>query len=181
MKKKVIWIVLGILLVGLLGYFYKMGEVESYRVSMVNNKGEDIGVIVLNETNAGVLIGVDLRGLKPNGKHAIHIHEKADCTPLESFKNAGGHFNPEHKEHGLNNPKGHHAGDLPNLEVNEKGRIVAQMLNRDVTISKFSTGDNRASLFDKDGSAIVIHAGADDNKSQPSGAAGRRIACGVIK
>lgn len=181
MKKKIIWAVVGLLLIGLLSYFYKMGDVPSYEVKMINNDGEDVGVILLNETNSGVLLGVRVRGLEPNGSHAIHIHEKADCTPLETFANAGGHYNPLSKPHGLKHPEGHHAGDMPNLKPDNKGESVAQILNRNVSLHTFLVDENRATVFDKDGSAIVIHAGADDHMSQPSGAAGKRIACGVIQ
>ncbi len=181
MKKKIIWIVLALLLVGLLGYFYKMGAVESYKTTLINNKGEEVGVLTLNETNIGVLVGVSVRGLKSNGEHALHIHEKADCTPLEDFKNAGGHFNPTDKMHGLNNPKGSHVGDMPNLKADKKGTIVAQMLNRNITLNEYSTEDGRISIFDEDGSAIIIHVNADDHTSQPVGKSGNRIACGVIK
>lgn len=179
--KKIIAIFLTIfLLFATLAYLYKMGEVETHVVTIVNNDGKELGIARLNETNIGVLIGLELRGLKPNGTHAIHIHEKADCTPLESFKNAGGHFNPAQRMHGLKHVGGHHAGDMPNLLANSKGRIITQVLNRKITLYLSETRDGRHSIFDKDGSAIVVHADADDHKSQPSGAAGNRILCGEI-
>ncbi|HPF77771.1 MAG TPA: superoxide dismutase family protein [Alphaproteobacteria bacterium] len=180
MKKKALWIVLVLLVIAFLAYLYKIGGAESYDVTMINNKGEEIGVIRLNETNAGVLLGINLRKLKPDGEHAIHIHEKADCTPLDSFTNAGGHFNPTHVEHGMKNPKGYHAGDMPNIKPDKKGNSVTQILNRKITLLEFDI-DDRKSVFDRDGSAIVIHDGADDHMSQPAGAAGKRVACGVIK
>jgi len=179
--KKIIAIICTVLLLAAgVYYLYKMGEVGTKEISIVNNNGDEVGTARLNETRIGVLVGLELRGLKPNGTHAIHIHEKADCTPLSSFKNAGGHFNPEEVSHGMKHTDGHHAGDMPNLEANSEGRIVTQILNRKITMY-LSNVDNRFSLFDDDGSAIVVHADADDHRSQPSGAAGRRILCGEIK
>lgn len=150
-------------------------------VSIVNNAGQKIGEARMTETDAGVLMHLKVAGLKPNGEHAFHIHEVADCWPQKTFKNAGGHYNPKEKSHGMMHPEGYHAGDMPNLKPSEDGRIEVQMLNQEVTLSKSQSRDGRAPLFDEDGSAIIIHAGADDHKSQPSGAAGNRIACGEIR
>ena len=179
MKKNIIWISVAMLVL-VAGYLYQTVPTEKYTVSIRGNNGIEMGTIQMSETKAGVLLILDISGLTPEGGHAIHIHETGDCTPLESFKNAGGHFNPTHKSHGMKHPKGYHAGDMPNLHPDEKGHIRAQVLNRKITLEKADGGNNRASVFDPDGSAIVIHAGADDHMSQPSGAAGKRIACGVI-
>ncbi len=178
MKSKAIWIALAVILIIGIGYLYQTvpNESEIKQVVMLDNKGESMGVIALSETKAGVLLNLDLTNLTPEGEHAIHIHETGDCTPLETFKNAGGHYNPHDKKHGLKHPEGQHAGDMPNLKPDNKGAIKTAFVNLHVTLSS-----GGASLYDEDGSAIVIHAGADDHVSQPSGAAGARIACGVIK
>lgn len=169
-----------LLTIGLL-YNQVPTEEEIYTVTMKNNAGEDIGTIQLTETNAGVMLNLQLTGLTPNGLQAFHVHETADCSPLESFTNAGGHYNPEHKAHGMEHPEGQHAGDMPNLSPNEEGVLNANILNMHVTLLDNTQDGHRFTLFDADGSSLVIHAGADDHMSQPSGAAGARIACGEIK
>lgn len=183
MLKKAIIVLSFVIVIGGLGYLYQTVPVESEirTVAMIDNDGNETGTIQLSETKAGVLLAVNLQELKPNGEHAFHIHEKGDCSPLETFKNAGGHFNPHGHHHGLHHPEGHHAGDMPNLKPNDKGAIVAQVLNRKITLLTEETPDGRASVFDKDGSSIVIHQSADDHVSQPSGAAGPRIMCGEIR
>ena len=161
-------------------------EQISTLVQLINNKGENIGTAHFLEIGRGVQITVQAKGLRKDlakgaSTHAIHIHEKADCTPLESFKNAGGHFNPNAKEHGLHSAKGQHAGDMPNIMVDTNGDTTSVMVNHHITLQKKDIGQERFSVFDEDGSALIIHAGEDDYKSQPSGAAGPRIACGKIK
>lgn len=182
MNKKTIWIIIAVLFVLVVGYFYQTvpQESEVYTVTMTGNDGIKMGTVQLSETSAGILLNLDITGLEPNGEHAIHIHEKADCTPMETFANAGGHYNPEEKSHGMQHPEGHHAGDMPNLKPDENGAIQTQILNRNITLHEVAAEDGSNSVFDEDGSAIVIHAEADDHMSQPSGAAGDRIACGVI-
>jgi Cu-Zn family superoxide dismutase len=107
------------------------------------------------------------------GEHALIIHEKGSCTP--TFAAAGGHFNPAGSSHGLLAPAGPHAGDLPNITVDEDGNAFYR-----VTSARVTLGAGRNSLFGADGSALMIHAGADDLVSQPDGGAGEPIACGVI-
>lgn len=92
------------------------------------------------------------------------------------FKSAGGHYNPTGNQHGWGNPEGHHAGDLPNAHVHEDGRLAIEYFTNAVTL-----GEGNTTLFDGDGSAIVMHAGADDYQTDPAGDAGARIACGVIE
>jgi len=142
-------------------------------VNLVDGANKPVGTAKLTQTAHGVLIAVDLHGLKP-GAHAIHIHETAKCEP-PAFKSAGGHDNPTKKQHGFMNAEGAHAGDLPNLEVPADGKVKAELLAADETLE----GEN--GLFAGDGSALVLHAKADDYKSQPAGDAGDRVACGVIK
>lgn len=183
MNKKLLVIIVALIavIVGL-GYLYQTvpPQSEVVEVSLQNNKGENIGAVRLSETRAGVLLSLNVSGLKADSAHAIHIHEKGNCSPQATFKNAGGHYNPHEKSHGMKHPEGMHAGDMPNLKPDDKGAIETQILNTKITLMPLGTPNDRASVFDADGSAIVIHAGADDHVSQPSGAAGARIACGVI-
>ncbi len=176
--KKIIFSILAVLLLVGAGALYKSVPTPDQikTVKMIDNQGEVMGTIKLSPTHAGVLFNLDLHGLTPNGEHAMHIHEVGDCTPLESFKNAGGHYNPHGKMHGMKHPEGQHAGDMPNLKPDKKGVIHTSFVNVHVTLDS-----GRAGVFDADGSSIIIHAGADDHMSQPSGAAGARIACGVIE
>ena len=178
MNKKVLFIIIALILTAVgLGYLYQTVPQEVKTVTMQNQAGEEIGTIKLSETKAGVLLSLDLTGLAPNGEQAIHIHETALCEG--NFTSAGGHYNPTGKAHGMKHPEGEHAGDMPNLQPDEDGEIATQILNQKITLA-LENIDGRATLFDADGSAIIIHEGADDHMSQPSGAAGSRVACGLI-
>ena len=106
--------------------------------------------------------------------HGLHIHTVGACTP--DFAAVGGHFNPTTAQHGLDNPSGPHAGDLPNLEIDADGNGTYEATTTLVTLAQ---GDN--SLFDSDGSALVIHADPDDLITDPAGNSGDRIACGIIE
>jgi superoxide dismutase, Cu-Zn family len=142
-------------------------------VEMFNTVGDSLGKINLTEQSSGVKVQVNLKGLKP-GVHAIHIHEKAKCKAPD-FKSAGNHFNPEQKEHGLLHPKGAHAGDLPNLIVEDDGSVSAELMAPNVTLK-----NGKKSLYTKQGTSIVIDQKKDDGMTQPSGNSGERIACGEI-
>ena len=144
-------------------------------VELKDAQGKSVGTAVLSSQKAGsgVSMKVSLHDLPP-GVHAIHFHGKAQCDPPD-FKSAGPHFNPDGKKHGLENPEGHHAGDMNNFTVNAKGRAKFTVVNKDVTL-----GDDSHSLFSNGGTALMVHAKADDMKSDPAGNAGDRIACGVI-
>ena len=143
--------------------------------AFVNPQGQEIGKAILTQTTSGVLIDIDVSNV-PNGEHGLHIHETGTCNAADGFKSAGGHFEPAQHQHGYMAEHGPHAGDMPNQFVGTDGKLRAQVLNANVTLT-----DGPASLFDADGSAIVIHAGADDYRSQPTGNSGDRIACAVIE
>jgi superoxide dismutase, Cu-Zn family len=149
-------------------------SVQSVKAPIVNTEGKKIGEASFVEGTGGVTINIQAEGLSP-GKHGVHIHETAVCTPPD-FKSAGGHFNPELKEHGFDNPKGFHLGDLPNLEVDAEGKVTAEVTTAFVTLK--SGVDN--SLLDSDGSSLVIHEKVDDYKTDPAGNSGNRIACAAI-
>lgn len=143
------------------------------RAALKDARGTSIGDATLRETPNGVLLKVDLRDA-PAGARAFHIHENGQCA-APAFETAGGHYAPEGKAHGFLADRGPHAGDLPNIHVPRDGRLSFEVLVKDVTLSP-----GPRSLLDADGSALVMHATPDDYESQPSGAAGDRLACGVV-
>lgn len=145
---------------------------ESATASLKDASGNEVGKAALTDTPNGVLIRLDLTGA-PAGEHAFHIHAVGKCEPPD-FKSAGPHFNPGAAKHGLENPEGPHAGDMPNLHVPGDGRLSIEVLNQAVTLG------GKSALLDEDGAALVIHAGADDYRTDPAGNAGDRIACGII-
>jgi Cu-Zn family superoxide dismutase len=140
---------------------------------LVDSSGRAVGNAVMLEEGGSVRILIDLSGLPPGAK-AVHIHEVGRCDP-PSFESAGAHFNPKRAEHGTVNPRGPHAGDLPNIIVDATGRGHLEVSATRVTLEKGS-----ASLFDADGSALVVHESPDDMRTEPDGTSGTRVACGVI-
>lgn len=149
-------------------------KTESITSPIINVDGNEIGEAVFTQTSAGMTIDIVAEGLTP-GLHGTHIHEKGECTPPK-FESAGGHFNPTHKEHGFDNPKGFHLGDLPNIEVDSDGKVNVSLKLTDITLKQGVEN----SILDKDGSALVIHEKEDDYKTDPAGNSGDRIACAVV-
>ena len=134
--------------------------------------GKEVGTATFSTTPSGALLDLNLTAIPP-GVHAVHVHAVGKCEPPD-FKSAGPHFNPDQTKHGIMNPEGPHAGDLPNLHVPSDGKLEVEFLDPVVTLSQESA------LLDADGSSVVIHAGPDDYQTDPAGNSGDRIACGVI-
>ena len=150
-------------------------EQASADAEVTDAQGRAIGTAKLTQREGdGVKVDVRVEGLAP-GNHGIHIHSVGLCEP-PAFATAGPHFNPEVKKHGLHNPEGPHLGDLPNLQVRKsgKGALYGET-------DRVSLLPGPESLFDADGSAVVIHAAEDDQVTDPTGNSGARIACGVIR
>jgi Cu-Zn family superoxide dismutase len=160
---------------GFLGAAAIFAASKPVTVDLKDAKGQSVGAATISEGKGGqgVMIKLDVKDLTP-GEHAAHIHQVAKCEP-PGFTSAGPHFNPDKKHHGLENPEGPHAGDMHNFTVKANGTAKATLVN-----SLVNMGDGDHSLFANGGTALVIHAKADDMKSDPAGNAGDRIACGVI-
>lgn len=140
---------------------------------LVDAKGTKIGTAHFTEVSEGVRIVLDASNLPP-GVHGFHIHDKGKCEGPD-FKSAGGHFNPDGKQHGFHNPQGPHAGDLPNLVVDAQGKANADFVAPNLTLRP-----GKYSLLDADGTSLMIHSNADDYVTDPAGNAGARLACGPI-
>jgi superoxide dismutase, Cu-Zn family len=141
---------------------------------IVNAQGQKIGTAKFAASGSGVRVDLDVAQL-PAGTHGVHIHAVGKCEGPD-FKTAGGHLNPDAKQHGKDNPNGPHAGDMPNLTVEADGKAKTSLIAPHVTLDP---GPN--SLFHDGGTAIVIHEKEDDYKTDPAGNSGARIACGVIQ
>jgi len=144
------------------------------KVELRNTQGESVGMATLEAVPDGVKIVLQAAKLPP-GQHGLHIHAVGKCEPPD-FTSAGNHFNPQGKKHGRENPDGPHAGDLPDLVVGPDGTAQAEMIAAHVSLDP--TG--ASSLLQAEGTALVIHANPDDQKTDPAGNAGARIACGII-
>jgi Cu-Zn family superoxide dismutase len=152
----------------------KIAALAPVKVDLKDAKGASVGVATITPVKSGgVSITLVAKGLEP-GEHAFHIHAVAKCEG-PAFTSAGGHFNPESKKHGMMNPDGPHAGDMNNFTVAKNGTAKVTVTDTRVTL-----GEGPNSLFGGTGTALVIHAKADDMKTDPAGNAGDRIACGVI-
>jgi Cu-Zn family superoxide dismutase len=157
-----------------LGFATFSAAAQSGKALFKDAGGKDVGSAALMQTPAGVLIKLSVKGL-PAGEHAFHVHGVGKCEP--PFTSAGGHFNPGGKKHGIMAADGHHAGDLTNLHIPANGELVVEVLNAAVTLEKGKAN----SLFGPQGTSLIIHAGKDDYKTDPTGEAGGRIACGVVE
>jgi Cu-Zn family superoxide dismutase len=164
------WVVAAVVIMSVCAFAWPHKKV----VKLINSEGASVGNAVIREHHGGVRVHLNVKNLPP-GVHAIHFHQIPSCEPPD-FKSSGGHFNPTGKHHGLQNPEGPHAGDMPNFLVAANG--TSRQVVRDERVTLKPGVPN--SLFANGGTALVIHAGADDMKSDPAGNAGPRIACGVI-
>ena len=149
-------------------------EILMLTVEMMDSDGNAIGTAELSEEDAGVKVALEVEGLE-EGMHGIHFHETGMCEGPD-FETAGGHFNPADAMHGMDNPDGPHAGDLPNIEASSDGTASQEFTAENVTLA---IGEEN-SLLKEGGTALVIHAGEDDQTTDPSGDSGDRIACGVV-
>jgi superoxide dismutase, Cu-Zn family len=150
----------------------EMGATAS--ATMMGPDGAKHGTVTFTETNSGVIIKAELTGLPP-GPHGFHLHAVGQCEP--PFESAGDHYNPTNVDHGFMAENGPHVGDMPNIHAPDSGDITVEILNAFVSLAT----DSGNSLFDDDGTALVIHADPDDYAGQPAGHAGDRIACGVVE
>ena len=150
------------------------GVTSAIESDLINAEGETVGTILLTGDKQGTGIRITAEGLEP-GTKAIHVHEKGECTPPD-FESSGVHLNPEKKEHGFENPKGFHAGDLPNIEVDADGNVDLETVSQYISLREGHPGY----LLDEDGSAVVVHEGPDDYKTDPAGKSGARIACAAF-
>jgi Cu-Zn family superoxide dismutase len=151
---------------------YAMAQ-ERAEAELKNASGKTVGTAEFRQTKEGVVLALRLNSLPP-GLHAVHIHSVGKCE-APAFTSAGGHFNPLSMKHGLKSAEGPHAGDLPDLYADKDGAARYEVVTQSITLSA-----GKLSVLDSDGKAIVIHATADDNMTDPSGNSGDRIACGVI-
>ncbi len=171
------WLASGLIALGTGGTWAQDAKpVKQIKVSLANSQGQPAGTAVLKQKKNGVEVKVSLTNT-PFGEHGVHIHQNPVCEAPD-FKSAGGHFNPDSKQHGFQNPMGHHAGDTPsNVSVGEDHNGSATWTLTAVTLQPGAPN----SLLSNSGTSIIVHEKADDMKTDPSGGSGNRIACGVIK
>ena len=148
---------------------------------IINNQGKTIGRMAIRPAGDSVLFEIKIRSLPP-GKHGMHLHAVGDCSDVARFKLSGGHVvSGRGRQHGFMNPRGPHAGDLPNLIITASGITASGVAGGGAAHIEIYSSVSFAALLDEDGSALVIHAQPDDHRSQPIGGAGARIACAEIK
>lgn len=150
---------------------------DTYESKVINNQGDTIGTIKLRQGTKGVLLEVKVEKLKP-GLHGMHFHAVGNCDNKSGFKKAKGHILRNNKPHGFLHPDGPHAGNLPNLIVDESGKAHVEIYTELVSLNG---SNNRPALFDQDGSTLIIHENPDDHYTQPIGGSGGRIGCSLIK
>jgi Cu-Zn family superoxide dismutase len=143
-------------------------------VELKDAQGKSVGSIILwDQGSDSIGYELNLHDLTP-GEHGLHFHQVPKCEAPD-FKSAGPHFNPENKKHGFDSPEGHHEGDLKNFTVNADGKASGRFEVKGITL-----GDGAHSVLSNGSIAIVVHAKADDYKTDPSGNSGDRVACGVV-
>lgn len=150
-----------------------IAQEQTATATFIDAEGQEVGTANLTGTPNGVLIAVEVEGLPADQWVSFHVHETGECDPESAFESAGGHFNPGDVEHGYLTQSGPHSGDMPNQYVGAEGVLRAHVFNPFVLLNDEETGVL--------GRALMIHGGADDYQSQPSGDAGDRIACAVIE
>jgi Cu-Zn family superoxide dismutase len=145
-------------------------------VPLIDASGDAVGLATFTEDADGVTVHLLMEGLSP-GEHGWHLHEFGVCEPdgAEPFSSAGGHWNPTTQPHGAPDAAEHHLGDFGNLVASADGLAEVEITTRDFTLEAGPT-----SIFDEDGTSIVVHEGRDDLTTQPSGNSGPRFACGVV-
>lgn len=148
---------------------------DSIHAVLIDQKGNRVGVAQFTEVEAGVEIEVEGWDLPP-GEHGFHIHEQGQCD-IPSFESAGGHFNPTKTNHGFEHPEGPHAGDLPNIKVDEDGRVQTTIVAEMLSLQEGA----KNSILTESGTSIMIHADPDDYQTDPAGDSGERIVCGTIQ
>ena len=149
---------------------------KEIKVKITSSSGQDAGTATFKTVKKGVKVSISLKNI-PFGDHAVHIHQNAVCDAPD-FKGAGPHFNPDGKKHGYRNDMGHHNGDFPkSVSIGEDHTGEATFVLDSISLDPKASN----SLFLNGGTSIVVHEKADDEKTDPSGASGNRIACGVIK
>lgn len=144
--------------------------------TFMDAEGAEAGSVSLTQAEGSVTLSGDVMGLS-EGDHGIHFHETGDCDASTAFESAGAHFNPASHQHGLENPEGAHAGDLPNVTASADGSVQFELTSEMISLMEGEEGY----VFDDDGTALIIHAEADDQMTDPSGNSGDRVLCAVLE